>query len=84
MDSQGSRIIKKLKQMKLYGVPNYTLSRIALKYSSRIAELRQDGYNILALREYHHGRATGTWRYHLINNQKEMKEVIERWKSKKH
>ena len=62
--SQGSKIIKLLKKYKR-GVPNYRLSQCALKYTSVISELRRDGYNIYAERQYRNGRATGTWLYYL-------------------
>jgi len=63
--SQSSRIIKVLTNAK-NGVSNYILAGISLKYSSRIAELRHDGYNIIAIRQYlPNGRATGTWKYYL-------------------
>ena len=50
--TQEQRIYKAIKQSKVpRGVTNYQLASIALKYSSRIAELRQDGYNIVAVRD---------------------------------
>lgn len=46
------------------GVTNYELAAISLKYSSRISELRKDGYDIRAERVWKDGRATGTFRYY--------------------
>lgn len=63
--SQSAKIIKALKEAK-HGVSNFVLSSISLKYSSRIAELRQSGYPVIAIRQYlPNGRATNTWHYYL-------------------
>jgi len=65
ISSQSSRILKALRETK-NGVSNFVLSSISLKYSSRISELRRDGHNIIAIRQYlPNGRATGTWKYYL-------------------
>lgn len=64
--SQSSRIIKTLRKNNKFGTTNYDLSRISLKYSSRIAELRQEGFNIVAERVFRKGRWTGTWLYYLV------------------
>lgn len=70
MESQHTKIIKMLRKNNKYGLPNYKFpeARI-LKYSSRISELRQDGHNIIAEREWINGRATGVFRYFLIEEQ---------------
>lgn len=48
------------------GAYNYELSRVALKYTSVISELRKDGHDIIADRQYlKNGKASGTWRYRL-------------------
>lgn len=48
------------------GAYNFELSRFALKYTGIISELRKDGYNIVADRQYlKNGRASNTWRYRL-------------------
>lgn len=48
------------------GAYNFELSRFALKYTSVISELRKDGYDIVADRQYlKNGRASNTWRYRL-------------------
>lgn len=68
--SQTARILKALKQKG--GVANYELSRISLKYSSRISELRQDGHKVLAVRQLDHaGHMSGTWRYYLKDEDNE-------------
>jgi hypothetical protein len=66
--SQNSKIIKELRKAGNKGVTNKQLSDISLKYSSRIAELRQDGYNIYAERQrfFMSKRLSNTWRYYLI------------------
>lgn len=63
--SQATKIYRTIKKRNRWGVPNYDLARISLKYSSRIAELRKDGHNITAVRQYKDGRATGTWLYYV-------------------
>lgn len=48
------------------GAYNYELSRFALKYTSVISELRKNGHNIVADRQYlKNGKASNTWRYRL-------------------
>lgn len=48
------------------GAYNFELSRYALKYTSVISELRKDGYDIVADRQYlKNGRASNTWRYRI-------------------
>lgn len=62
--SQTARILKLLK--KNHSATNYELSHISLRYSGRIAELRQEGHNILAVRQVgKDGHMSGTWRYYL-------------------
>jgi hypothetical protein len=63
--SQSERIIKELKKTPK-GVPNYRLAQLSLKYSSRITELRHDGWNIYCERQHlKNGRASGTYLYFL-------------------
>lgn len=48
------------------GAYNFELSRVALKYTSVISELRKEGYAIVADRQYlKNGRASNTYRYRL-------------------
>lgn len=48
------------------GAYNFELSRFALKYTSVISELRKDGHDIVADRQYlKNGKASNTWRYRL-------------------
>lgn len=48
------------------GAYNFELSRFALKYTSVISELRKDGHNIVADRQYlKNGKASNTWRYRI-------------------
>jgi hypothetical protein len=61
--SQADRVLKLIKRSP--GITNYQLAQTALKYSSRISELRQDGYGIRAVRVWKDGKATGTFRYYL-------------------
>lgn len=68
--SQTSEIIKLLRENSKHGTPNYMFpARRILKYSSRISELRKDGYNIYCERDrLKNGRATNVFRYFLIEN----------------
>lgn len=51
------------------GAFNFELSRISLKYTSTISELRKDGHEIIAERQYNtNGKASDTWRYYLIGD----------------
>ena len=68
MADQGTRILRIIRKNNRFGVPNFVLSRISLKYSSRIAELRKDGHNIYAERVRLNGRATNVWNYYLHEN----------------
>jgi hypothetical protein len=66
--TQGSRVLKAIKSSGNRGVENWKLSRLALKYTSVISELRKDGHNIIAERQYlKNGRASNTYRYFLID-----------------
>lgn len=48
------------------GAFNFELSRIALKYTSVISDLRKDGHDIIAERQYlKNGRASNTWLYRI-------------------
>lgn len=60
--SQHSKILALTKRPG--GAYNFELSRFALKYTSVISDLRKDGHNIIAERQYlKNGRASNTWRY---------------------
>lgn len=64
-DNQAKKILRLIRQSGEAGVPNYRLAQISLKYSSRISELRQDGWNIEARRVFRNGKATGTFVYYI-------------------
>jgi hypothetical protein len=59
--SQSERIINLLKEAGADGVTNHQLSKISLKYDSRISELRMRGYEIETTHE-----KKGVYRYFLI------------------
>ena len=70
--TQTSKVLKMLWKAGKRGVPNYKFyeNRI-LRPSARIAELRADGYNIVAERQQlPNGRYTGIWFYKLIEEDK--------------
>lgn len=66
--SQTTKVLKMLRKAGQRGVPNYKFySNRILRPSARIAELRADGYNIIAERQHlPNGRATNVWNYVLI------------------
>ena len=78
--SQTSAILKLLRKAGNKGVPNYAFpAHRILKYSSRISELRQDGYNIYCERVVlPNGRSTNTYRYYL-----QEETVKKKWYQKK-
>jgi len=48
------------------GAYNFELARVALKYTSVISVLRQEGHNIVADRQYlKNGKASNTWKYRI-------------------
>lgn len=62
--TQEGRILAMIKRPG--GAYNFELSRFALKYTSVISELRKDGHDIVADRQYlKNGKASNTWRYRL-------------------
>lgn len=61
--TQAEQILQAIQQKP--GVTNWELVQLSLKYSSRISELRRDGYDIRAKRVYMNGKATGVFRYYL-------------------
>lgn len=72
--TQQSKVLRAIRDSGSYGVENWKLSRIALKYTSVISDLRKDGYNIVAERQkLKNGRASGTWKYYL-NEEYEVKK----------
>lgn len=66
--SQHGKIIRMLKRNKRKGVANYEFAGVRiLDYTARISELRQDGHNIVAVRDFlPNGRATNVFRYFLV------------------
>ncbi len=81
MNSQAIRILDKIRGSN--GVENWQLSEIALKYTSCISALRKRGYNIVAERVYHNGKATGTYKYYLKEKPQTLNQQPDRnsWKS---
>lgn len=66
--TQGTKIIRLLKENKKTGVPNWKLATVALKYTSVISDLRKDGYGIVAERQMlPNGRPSNTYNYHLVS-----------------
>lgn len=64
-NNQANQILRLIRDSGDRGVENYKLSDISLKYSSRISELRKDGYDIRARRIWRDGKASGTFVYYL-------------------
>lgn len=65
--SQNTKIIRALRAAGSYGVTSRQLINMNIfKYSSRIAELRKDGYLIVATRV-----KENLWRYNLVEEREE-------------
>ena len=64
--SQEQRVLRALTKADKFGLTNYQLSRLALKYTSVISDLRKEGHNIVCVREkLPNGKASNTYRYYL-------------------
>lgn len=63
--SQATKIYRLIRSQNKHGTPNYQLARVCLNYTMRVSELRKDGHNVQAERQYKNGRATGVWLYFL-------------------
>lgn len=71
MDTQTNKILKILRTTK-GGIPNYRFPQMGiLRYSARIASLRREGHNIIAVRQEVHGKLTGVWVYYLMEEKLE-------------
>lgn len=57
---QSEKILQLLKQRRSQGATNWELAEIALKYTSRVSNLREQGYRVECRRE-----AGRIWRYRL-------------------
>ena len=71
--TQTQRLLKLFRQRGNKGVANYEFYQTGiLRSSARIAELRQDGFNIMAVRQsLPNGRATNVWKYFLLEEEDE-------------
>ena len=64
--TQEERVLRTLIKADTFGVTNYQLSKLALKYTSVISDLRKEGHNIVCVRDkLPNGRASSTYRYYL-------------------
>lgn len=64
--TQEGRVLRTLIKADTFGVTNYELSRLALKYTSVVSDLRKEGHNIVCVREkLPNGRSSNTYRYYL-------------------
>jgi len=59
--TQKEKIYKELERAGSFGVTNYDLNDICFRYSARIKDLRDDGHNIVAIKE-----KGSRWRFVLI------------------
>jgi hypothetical protein len=62
--SQTAQILHALERAK-NGVANHELAHISLRYGARLNDLRRQGYNIICIRQFIKGKATGTYKYYL-------------------
>ena len=64
--TQEQKILRTLIKADTFGVTNYELSKLALKYTSVVSDLRKNGHNIICVRDrLPNGRASNTYRYYL-------------------
>ena len=64
--TQEQRVLRALIKADTFGLTNYELSKLALKYTSVISDLRKNGHNIICVRDrLPNGRASNTYRYYL-------------------
>ena len=64
--TQEQKVLRALIKADTFGLTNYELSRLALKYTSVVSDLRKNGHNIICMREkLSNGRASNTYRYYL-------------------
>jgi hypothetical protein len=63
IDNQCAKILALLKARGNQGATNYELARIALKYTSRVSDIRKQGWRISCVCE---SRSKGVHRYHLL------------------
>jgi hypothetical protein len=63
IESQCKKMLELLQARGNQGATNFELSRMALKYTSRISDLRQQGWRIHGTCE---SVSKGVWRYHLL------------------
>lgn len=70
-NTQAQSILNLIRQNNAKGTENWRLVEISLKYSSRISELRQKGYDIYSTRTKVNGKPTGTWLYFINEKQPE-------------
>jgi hypothetical protein len=73
LDNQCRRILKLLKERGNEGATNYELARYALKYTSRISDLRDSGWRILCTAE---DLPRGVYRYTLLGRTKSKKREL--------
>ena len=68
--SQHAKILKILRKNGAKGTPNHAFTRMyILDYTARISELRKEGHEVIAERQYIKGRATGVWLYRLAGQE---------------
>ena len=64
--TQEQKILRTLIKADTFGVTNYQLSKLALKYTSVVSDLRKEGHNIVCVRDtLPNGKASNTYRYYL-------------------
>ena len=69
--SQSTKLLNMLRKSGKHGIENYKFPQQGiLRYSARIADLRAEGFNIYCERLVIKGRATGTYKYFLIEEEK--------------
>lgn len=73
--SQTETVLRMLRKRPVHGVRNYEFADTGiLRYSSRICELRRQGYHITSERLFYDGKATGTYVYKIVEPVKPKKD----------
>lgn len=69
--SQTDRVLAMLRKRPASGVANYEFTDAGiLRYSSRICELRKNGYHITSERLIYKGKTTNTYLYRIVEPEK--------------
>lgn len=64
--TQHGQVLELIRRSGREGIENWQLSKVALKYTSVISDLRKEGHDIEAVRQYdREGKALNTYKYRI-------------------